>query len=117
MLSCEFLEYIHPPLVIFHAQSIYGIWHLHKGPSGMRDDKVLWDLVMGLLPFLVTLYTNLSMGFELWVKGGSHQKEDSEVEVISLVYEQNTCLFFPGILSFISFLHILEKLAEPTCGQ
>lgn len=43
------------------------VWHLHRGTSGMRDDKVLWDLVIGLFPLLVTLHNNLRVGSELWV--------------------------------------------------
>lgn len=48
--------------------------------------------------------------------GSKEGKKDSEVEVISLVCELNTCLFFQDF-SFISSLQILERLPEPTRGS
>lgn len=34
------------------------VWCLHWGTSGLRDDELLLDAVVGLLCFLVALYTN-----------------------------------------------------------
>lgn len=74
----------------------------------LGDDKVLWDLVMGVVPQLVTLQTSLGVGFELWVRESrSYWKEDNELEVVSLVRGQRTCLSFqvfllPGSLRIVS---------------
>lgn len=35
-----------------------GVWCLHRVTSGLRDDEPPLGLVMGLLCFLVALYTN-----------------------------------------------------------
>lgn len=78
-----------------------GAWHLRREMSGMRDGQVLWAVVMGLFPLLVTLHTNLGMGFELRVRIAVTVKKDSELEVDSLVYGQTTCLSFQGFFLFI----------------
>lgn len=52
------------------------VWCLHWGTSGLRDDELLLDAVVGLLCFLVALYTNPGGGgaSELWVRTGAAGK-------------------------------------------
>lgn len=86
-----------------------GAWRLRRRISGMRDGQVLWAVVMGLFPLLVTLHTNLRMGFELWVRIVVTGKKDSELDVDSLVYGQTTCLSFQGFFLFIGSLHFMSR--------
>lgn len=71
----------------------------------MRDDKVLWGLVMGLFPLLITLHANLGMGFGL-CRGQCMRDGFLDLWTEAL-------LFTSGISSFIvSLLHVMSREAH-----
>lgn len=91
----------------------------------MRDDKVLWDSVVGLLPLLMTLYTNLSMGFELWIKVGATRKRTVRQRWLPWFVDKTLAFHFrdflfrwlPTCCEQRRFLSQKERLAEPINGN
>lgn len=67
---------------------------------------------MGLLPLMITLYTNLSTGFELWVKRGE-KGQWSGGDFLGLWTEHLPAFYF-RIFSFISSLQILARKVSRT---
>lgn len=94
------------------------VWCLHWGTSGLRDDELLLDAVVGLLCFLVALYTNpgggglLSSGSE---RGPPERGQRGREGV--LVHEQRTHLSRRGLLFSSSPPFLRRKFSRASARQ